>query len=632
MGFSLSGVLAGAAKRGSERLKTLEEDTKKLITTEAARLGKEMEDSRKQRTKDKLDYGKAARKLRSQYGLNDSQIEAVLAGGLDGVEALNQSMQNAALRAELGGTTFDRDATLATLLPEVTAGVAGRSIEEQATAFAAMGSPFESTFDTGVANIGNTVAAMTRSGKSPTQWIQSQLKAQTQALGGQAPKAFEGQAFGTATGYGFRPDVTSVEAILAAEKQKAEIASTEAGTAATEMSTERMATLLPLEVKEREAAVRKIGVDMGYTTAQTDRILALLPSDVAINEGKVMQIGKDLEKTDAIIAQMAQENEQIAANTELLKGRVGKLAIETDILSKLGEAEMKAKIEQLTTSAELTRKRSEALAAEIPFIGEKARAEIDRITAAIGTENLTQEKLGIEIDLLNQFGAAEKQAALDLIESKILANGSYSDLEEFQVAIMAENKRLEDQLATESDAGIIAELEAQIARNNSRIGAATVALADTTVQLNKGQAPTVFAHIAKQTLQGYNLQQEYSSLDQIISNIDEGEYPKYFKAVIEANDIFSSVYGGSAQGSRYADAKITAINRQLEDFAGREPKRFKGKFNSLQELSGSEIKFNEGDIVSYEDEFGQDIFAIYSGGEMVRAVRAAYEDEDENKV
>ena len=371
------------------------------------------------------------------------------------------------------------------------------------------------------------------------------------------------------------------------------------------MSTEHMATLLPLEVKEREAAVRKIGVDMGYTTAQTDRILALLPSDVQINEGKVMQIGKDLEKTDAIIAQMAQENEQIAANTELLKGRVGKLAIETDILSKLGEEEMKAKIEQLTTSAELTRKRSEALAAEIPFIGEKARAEID---------------------LLNQFGAAEKQAALDLIESKILANGSYSDLEEFQVAIMAENKRLEDQLATESDAGIISELEAQIARNKSRIGAATVALADTAVELSKGQAPTVFAHISKQTLQGYNLTQEYSSLDQIISNIDEGEYPKYFKAVIEANDIFSSVYGGSAQGSRYADAKINAVNRQLEDFAGREPNRFKGKFNSLDELSGSQIAFNEGDIVSYKDEFGQDIFAIYSGGEMVRAVRAAYED------
>ena len=58
MGFSLSGVLAGAAKRGSERLKALEDDTKKLITTEAGRIGAEMEASRKQRTKDKLDYGK----------------------------------------------------------------------------------------------------------------------------------------------------------------------------------------------------------------------------------------------------------------------------------------------------------------------------------------------------------------------------------------------------------------------------------------------------------------------------------------------------------------------------------------------------------------------------------------------
>jgi len=625
MGFSLSGVLAGAAKRGSERLKTLEEDTKKLITTEAARLGKEMEDTRKQRTKDKLDYGRAARKLRSQYDLNDSQIEAVLAGGLDGVDALNQSMQNAALRAELGGTTFDRDATLATLMPEVTAGVAGRSIEEQSAAFAAMGSPFESTFDTGVANIGNTVAAMTRSGKSPDEYIRSQLQAQTQALGGQAPAAFEGQAFGTATGYGFRPDVTSVEAILAAQKASADIKSTEAGTAATEMSTERMAQTLPFELQERQAKIKQIGADMNFTQAQTDRILKLIPSDVAINEGKVLQINKDLEKTDAIIAQMAQENEQIAANTDLLKGRVGKLAIETDILSNLGEAEMKAKIEQMSASSELSRKRSEALAAEIPFIGEKAQAEIDRITAAIGTEELTQEKLRVDIDLLNKFGAAEKQAGLDLLESKILANGSYSDLEEFQVAILAENKRLEDQLATESDAGIISELEAQIARNNDRIGASAVALADTQgfeELLNKGQAPTVFNHMIKQNLQGFNVQQEFSSLDQIISNIDEGQRPAYFAALIQTAHDFDEIYGDDRQGGRYADRKLNGINNMLEDYYNREAAG--GTANTASRAIGQidpnnlPTQVQEGSVGFIEGRDGYKEYVIYTGGKFVR--------------
>jgi hypothetical protein len=624
MAFRLSGILAGAAKRGSERLKTLEEDTKKLITTEASRVGAEMEAARKQRTKDTLDYNRAARKLKSQYQLSDAQIEAVLAGGLQGVEQLDKTIGNAELNAKLQGKVFDdaaRSSVLATVLPEISPDIAGRSLEEQAAAFAAANAPYISSFDTGVSRIGDTVAAMTRSGKSPDEYIRSQLAAQTRAFGGEAPEKFTGAAFGAGTGFGFRPDLMTVEGILAAQKTQAEIAGQEASTAAQEMSTQRMATLLPLEVDERKAAIEKIGVDMGFTQAQTERIISLLPSEVAINEGKVLQIGKDLEKTDAIIAQMAQENEQIAANTELLRGRLGKLAVETDILSNLGEAEMQAKIDQMNASSELSRKRSEALAAEIPFIGEKAQAEIDRITAAIGTEELTQDKLAADIALLDEFGAKEKQAALDLIESKILVNGSYSDLEEFQVAIMAENKRLEDSLPGIESEEERAAIEAQIARNNERIGASAIALADTGASLNKGQAPTVFGQIAKQSLQGYGLKQEYSSLDQIIANIDQTQMPNYFKAIIEANDVFGAVYGGDRQGQKYADAKIAAINAQLADYAARDPDRFKGSFTSINELADSEVPFAEGDVVSYQD--GEDtIYAIFSGGEMVRAIRS----------
>lgn len=621
MGFRLSGILAGAAKRGSERLKTLEEDTKKLITTEASRVGAEMEAARKQRTKDTLDYNRAGRKLKSQYNLTDGQIEAVLAGGLEGVQQLDQTMQNAALRAELGGKVFDRDSTLATVLPQINEAIAGRSLEDQAAAFAAANSPYISSFDTGVSRIGDTVAAMTRSGKSPDEYIRSQLAAQTRAFGGEAPEQYTGDAFGTGTGYGFRPDVATVEGILAAQKTQAEIAGTEAGTAATVMSTERMATLLPIEVEERQAKISQIGADVGLTQAQTTRINELLPSEVQINEGKVQQIAKDMQKTDAIIAQMAQENEQIAANTELLRGRVGKLAIETDILSNLGEAEMKAKIEQMTTSSELSRKRSEALAAEIPFIGEKAQVEIDRITAAIGTEELTQEKLTEEIALLSEFGAQEKQAALDLIESKILVNGSYADLEEFQVAIMAENKRLEDSLPGIEDEAERAAVEAQIQRNKERVGASAIALADTDAALNKGQAPTVFGQIAKQSLQGYGLKQEYSSLDQIIANIDESQMPNYFKAIIEANDMFGAVYGGDRQGQKYADAKIAGINNQLADYAARNNMPEEYNYANLNELANSTVDWKEGDVASYQD--GEDtIYAIFSGGEMVRAIRS----------
>ena len=86
MGFRLMSFAAGAAKRGSERLKALEEDTKKLITTEAARVAEDARNINKARIKSVTDYNSAARKLKSRYQLNDGQVEAILSGGLDGVQ------------------------------------------------------------------------------------------------------------------------------------------------------------------------------------------------------------------------------------------------------------------------------------------------------------------------------------------------------------------------------------------------------------------------------------------------------------------------------------------------------------------------------------------------------------------
>jgi len=642
MGFSLSGVLAGAAKRGSERLKALEEDTKKIITTEASRIGAEMEASRKQRTKDKLDYGKAARKLRSQYNLNDAQIEAVLTGGLEGAEQLDKTMQNAALRAQLGNKVFDRNATLASILPTITPDVAGRSITEQQEAFAAMRTPFESTFETGVTNIGNTVAAMTRSGKSPDEYIRSQLQAQSQAFGGQAPAEFKGTAFGEQTGFGFRPDVVSQADILAAQQTAATIKSTEAGTAATEMSTERMAQTLPFEIEERKAKIKQIGADMKFTSAQTDRIIKLIPSDVAINEGKVLQLSKDLEKTDAIIAQMAEENKQIAANTGLIKSKIEKLAVETDILKDFGPKEMEAKILQMNTAAGLNAIRTETLEEELQFIEPKAKAEIDRITAAIGTEKLTQEKLAVDLDLLKKFGAKEQEAGLRLIESKIIANGSYSDIEEFQVAMLNENKKLEDQLAgmgeldlpfNEMSAEGIA-IKEQIERNSDRIGASAIALSDTQgfeELLNKGQAPTVFNHMVRQNLQGFNVRQEFSSFDQIIANIEESKRPAYFAALIQTAHDFDAVYGEDKQGQRFSQRKLEGINNMMADYYAREDAkspsaRTKGQPAIKMTLGELDLSNNganlpaatEGQIGFVKDSTGYKEYMIFTGGKFVR--------------
>ena len=60
MAFRLMSAVAGAAKRGSERLKALEDDTKKLITTEASRVAEDARNISKARTKSVLEYNQAA--------------------------------------------------------------------------------------------------------------------------------------------------------------------------------------------------------------------------------------------------------------------------------------------------------------------------------------------------------------------------------------------------------------------------------------------------------------------------------------------------------------------------------------------------------------------------------------------
>ena len=108
MGFRLQSALAGAAKSLSSRLKALEEETNELVKTEAGRVAQELKENRKARTAAKLDYGKAARKLQN-YGLSDGQIEAVLAGGVEGATQFEQSLQSKEMSAALEGKQFNQE-------------------------------------------------------------------------------------------------------------------------------------------------------------------------------------------------------------------------------------------------------------------------------------------------------------------------------------------------------------------------------------------------------------------------------------------------------------------------------------------------------------------------------------------
>ena len=453
MGFRLMSFAAGAAKRGSERLKALEEDTKKLITTEAARVAEDARNIIKARIKIVTDYNSAARKLKSRYDLNDGQVEAVLAGGLDGVQALDNTMQSLAIKAQLDGKEFNRANALATVLPTISPDVAARSQDEAAAAFAASMNPYTNEgLDVAAGRIGASVGAMTRGGKAPMDYITSQLQARTQALGGPTPEKFTGAAFGT-TAYGFRPETVDAATMIAAEKAAGEARS---ATIAADTAQFNLDEVLPADVAERKARTKQIFASAGLDEAQAKRINELLEGEIKLQEGeleltgaRVEEIASNIKKTDAVIAKMAKEGQLDDANIELIQARFGKLNFDTETaeaLKDLSVKELEAKISQMNASSTLTQARTTELNTRNAALPEQLAAELDETLARIGlvesqtTATIAEAGLtGTRADALRQdillneqFSATERQAALDLVEAKVLATGRYSDLEEFK--------------------------------------------------------------------------------------------------------------------------------------------------------------------------------------------------------
>jgi len=383
--------------------------------------------------------------------------------------------------------------------------------------------------------------------------------------------------------------------------------------------------MLPVNIDEKRASISATLSQSGLTQARTEEILGMLPLNMMKTSADIELIGKNIEKVDATIAQMGVENDQIRANTALLSQRLTKLAVETNILNEYGDEEMEAKILQMNTSSGLNAIRQETLEEQLPFVGDKAKADVDRITAAIGTEELTQEKLQADIDLLNTYGAQEKEAALALIESRILKNGSYADLEAFQVSMLAENKRLEAMLNETEDDVERDNIQRQIQANNDRIGSSSLALSDTEgfeELLNKGAAPTVFNHILKQSLQGQDVKQEFTSLQQVLGNIEEGARPQYFAGLIRAVGEFESVYGKDKQGAKFVSAKRFNINSMLADYSRRAGEEGKGLNAGEIDNEGKPVTqgvtLSEGSVGYIPNAAGGRDYMIYTGNKFIR--------------
>ena len=261
-------------------------------------------------------------------------------------------------------------------------------------------------------------------------------------------------------------------------------------------------------------------------------------------------------------------------------------------------------------------------------------------TATIAEAGLTgtrADALRQDILLNEQFSATERQAALDLVEAKVLATGRYSDLEEFQVALLEDNRRLADQLqAIPPDAQAEREnIRAKIRDNEARIASSSIALADVeggAELLNKGAAPTVYNHFVRQNLQQFDVDFEYASLDQVISKIGDDQAPAAFGAFANANKEFGNVYafndkGGiiDAQGARFVMQKQETLNTAMGSYANRlaNSKSDDDKALVLGTMTEKEIeahKGKEGEVVLATDNDGNTIgYAIFTGGRFVSA-------------
>ena len=83
MGFRLASAIGGFAKRTSQNLDALQAKADDITKTAAKTFAEEANAVRKARISSRGTYSKIARRLASNYNLNNAQVYSLLAGGLE---------------------------------------------------------------------------------------------------------------------------------------------------------------------------------------------------------------------------------------------------------------------------------------------------------------------------------------------------------------------------------------------------------------------------------------------------------------------------------------------------------------------------------------------------------------------
>lgn len=688
MAFRFQSAVAGFATRASERLKTLEEDTKEVAKTEAGRIAQEIAEARKQRIADTLDYNTTARKLKSAYSLNDAQVYTILQGGIEEAQVFMDTVRAGAIEAKTNNQEFnvqDYAQNLFTVKDYDDVTVPG--IDQQAAGYAAMRSPVsaQSLVDQAAERAG--VSTKTLLGQANPDYLKSLINQQVSAAAGELTP-YKGPTFGTGLpeGAGFTRATVSPEDLLGISETQARIRGLEAGAAKTEVETEQIVNLMDLNEERLAAEIENIASRTALSGAQANRLNGLLDLEIeekeagiALTNVQAENVAKNMQFTDAKIDQLAVDMNYTEAQTELARAKYDQALVQTDLLGvELENAPdiAAAKLAQINAEVQVATERANELAIKNEALPETIALQQDEIIANIflketqaQTSQLNGQKLEQEIFLNDQFGFQDRQAALDLVEAKILNEQRFGDFEEYGTALLVRNDALRDSLDEETNPEIIAQIQAEIAANNERLVTVNSMTASGkskdsifTSSLNE---TTVFNTMLNKQATALDIESSMGDLGQITMSINESQLPKLFKATNQTIEQFGKQYGGVdkngnaiyPRGREHMIGEAQSLNAAIRDFAMRNQQRSagdtvtvgydlggygaqviaggealgskhygnvteKGKSMSISQAmdaatQAAEGKLKEGDTASFKNTAGREIFMVYSGGEWV---------------
>lgn len=206
-----------------------------------------------------------------------------------------------------------------------------------------------------------------------------------------------------------------------------------------------------------------------------------------------------------------------------------------------------------TTAAEITNK----------VLPEQLRVEIDKGYASTAlteaqTEKVEQDttksilevtKLSAELDTYQKFGAKNEQAALDLLEAKIVNARSPATLEAYQATLVSQANEVRDQAVSlppedQTRDSLIARANALDTRAAGVANMIVAQDATATTDWSKGSPEKRFASLLKNNVQAANISGALNSAGDWEWNFSN-KRPAYYTAYANTVDQYSQLYGTS---------------------------------------------------------------------------------------